>query len=61
MKIKFTQVVIGIIVCLALVSFLTDCNSDKPNPFLLLYSKMGLMSTDISGSTTDKSGTNKSK
>lgn len=48
MKIKFIQVVIGIIVCLALVSFITGCNSDKPNPFLLLFTKIGMISPDTS-------------
>lgn len=48
MKIKFTQVIIGIIVCLALVSFLTNCNGDSPNPFLLLFTKIGII-TDTSG------------
>jgi len=48
MKIKFIQVVIGIIVCLALVSFMTGCNSDKPNPFIVLFNKISMMNPDVS-------------
>ena len=59
MKIKFTQVIIGIIVCLALVSFLTGCNSDKPNPFVLLFTKIGMITTNVSGA--DISGDKKSR
>ena len=50
MKIKFTELIIGIIVCLALVSFLTNCNGKKSNPFLVLFTKIGVIS-DTSGNT----------
>lgn len=48
MKIKFTQVIIGIIVCLALVSFLTGCGGKQKNPFVLLFTKLGIISSDNS-------------
>ena len=59
MKIKFIEVVIGIIVLLLLVSFLTGCNSDKPNPFLSLFTKIGMLNPDISGISNSETSTSK--
>ena len=59
MKIKFTQVIIGIIVCLALVSFLTDCGGKNKNPFVLLFTKLGIISSETKDNVNSEWSKNK--
>lgn len=41
---KFTELLISIIVFLAIVSFVTNCNGEGSNPFIKLFKKIGIMS-----------------
>lgn len=45
---KFIELVIGIIVILAIISFVTDCNGPNSNPFTILFTKFGVGSSDNS-------------